>query len=127
MESKLVPAKRIKELKGMVLVQWHDGENPRRNWVVPVMIKGENDDGTILVSNPEVGVQYGMDFSKIFEMEATPSDLDRELKRMNIWTADDVRARPNDVRAAIQAAYGVDFSALMQAVKSYEKSTEVMS
>jgi len=121
-----IQGKRIRERNGLVLVEWHDGDRPRRNWVLPVMIDDELDDKQVLVINPGAGVPYGLDFSRLVTLQATADDLDRELKRRNIWTVEDVRARSNEIRGALQAAYGVDLAAFMLAIRSFEKSTEVV-
>lgn len=103
------------------LVEWEDGGTYHRAWVTPDMMKSRDKQAkTATVSNPKAGVPYGMDWTRIVTLSATPRDVDRELKNAGIWTVADLRENPNGARAALQAVYGLDMAALMMAVKVFE-------
>lgn len=75
---------------------------------------------TPTVSKPERGIPYGVDFSALVTLSANSKNLDEELKRRGIWTVADLRANPLEVMGALQATYGIDLAALLQAAKQYE-------
>jgi hypothetical protein len=113
----------IRRKRGFVLVEWAESGRLYRSWVMPDMIERDNN-RVVAVRNPRAGVPYGIDFSHIVQLRATPDDLDREMKRAGIWTLQDMRENPQKVIGALQSAYGVDFSVIMQAATSYEKELE---
>lgn len=106
----------------LALIQWEDAEGiRRRNWVAQDKLQnitGRNAE----VENPSSGFPYGVDFWRLVKLKADPKVLDTELKNRGIWTAADVRARPNEVISALMATYGIDLSALLQALEEYEKA-----
>jgi hypothetical protein len=103
------------------LVEWKEQEMPHRAWVTPDMIAEKSENGkTATVKNPIAGIPYGMDWSPLISINATPRDFDRELKRVGIWTVQDLHDRPNEARSALQSVYGMDMAALLMAVKAYE-------
>lgn len=106
----------------LVLVQWEDAAGIlQRSWVAQNRLQnitGRNAE----VENPSSGIPYGVEFWRLAKLNASPKVLDRELKNRGIWTAADVRARPNEVIGALIATYGVDLSALLLALDEYEKA-----
>lgn len=105
----------------ITLVEWTEGDQLKRAWVTPDMIATES--GAVAnVFNPSAGIPYGVNFAEMITLSATPADVDREFKRRGIWTIADLRARPQDAKAAIQAIYGVDLARVLQAAKHYEDS-----
>ena len=107
----------------LLLVEWLDRDMPHRAWVTPDMVVSKDrNKKTAVVKNPKAGIPYGMDWSPLITLNATPRDVDRELKRVGIWTVDDLRAKPNEARSALQAVYGMEMSTLLMAVKAYESS-----
>ena len=107
----------------LLLVEWKEQEMPHRAWVTPDMVVENRPTGkTTTVKNPMAGVPYGMDWTPLIQTNATPQDFDRELKRVGIWTVQDLYDRPNEARSALQSVYGMDMAALLMAVKAYESS-----
>lgn len=105
----------------LVLIQWEDADRiPQRTWVRQSHLSNVSGQ-TAEVEDPRNGFPYGVEFWRLVEMKATSKDFDRELKQRGIWTIADVRARPNEVIGALVATYGVDLSALLQALDKYEK------
>lgn len=114
----------IRRKNGMVLVQWNEEETFRQAWVTPQMIA--SDDGqNAWVHNPGAGIPRGVDWHRIFTFVATSKDVDRELKRVGIWTVEDLEANPNAALGAIKSALGLDLAALRNAAKKYEQQLEV--
>lgn len=109
----------VRRKNGLLLVEWQEGDLPKRAWVTPDMVL-DDQESVAVVDNPSAGIPYGVEFWRLVEMAATPQDLDRELKRRGIWTAEDLRAHPNVVLSALQDVYGVDLAALYQAVSRLE-------
>lgn len=104
----------------LILVEWNDLGSPKRAWITPNMVV-EDKGATVTVRNPGAGIPYGMDWTRVGPMGVTPIDLDKELKRRNIWTIHDLRSRPNEVVGALQSAYGVDLARLLQWAKEFER------
>lgn len=103
------------------LVEWKDQDKPHRAWVTPDMVVSKADNGReLVVKNPSAGVPYGMDWTPLIQISATPEDFDRELKRVGIWTVQDLYDKPNEARSALQSVYGMDMAALLMAVKALE-------
>lgn len=106
----------------LVLVQWEDKDRIlQRTWVEQdklLNVTGRQAE----VDDPSYGIPYGVEFWRLVKLKASPKDLDRELKNRGIWTAADVRTRPNEVIGALIATYGVDLTALLQALDEYEKA-----
>lgn len=105
----------------LVLIQWENKHGIlQRSWVAEsklLNVTGRRAE----VEDPAEGRPYGVEFWRLVDMKASSKDFDRELKVLGIWTIADVRARPNEVMGALVAAYGIDLSALIQAVDKFEK------
>lgn len=104
---------------GMSLVEWKAGDDkmPTRSWVKASDVEGDQ------VEHPEHGVPYGLDFSRMIQLETvTPRDIMRELRKVGIWTVADLRDNPNLAVGAITSAYGMTLSTILQAVERSEKS-----
>ena len=114
----------IRRKNGLTLVEWREGGTLKRAWVTPQMIESESDH-YCWVHNPGVGIPFGVDWERLISFTASPIDLDRELKRTGIWTAEDLRLNPNAALGAIKSALGLDLAALQNAAREYEKQLEV--
>lgn len=67
-------------------------------------------------------VPYGLDWEYILEDaigHITPQRLAAELRRVGLWTIQDLRANPQAAFGALQAVYGLDFSALLRSAEDY--------
>ena len=101
----------------LYLVQWVEKGTPRRAWISPDMVVSETGQEAI-VSNPGAGIPYGVEWQHLFELRATPADLEKNLRLQGIWTVADLREHPDGVRSALQATYGLDVTALMKTVRN---------
>jgi hypothetical protein len=104
----------------LMLAQWEHMGSPRRAWVTPDMIVDDRG-GVATVRDPNAGIPYGMDWTRVGPFGVTPVDIDRELKRRGIWNIEDLRARPNEVIGALMSAYGMDLARLLQWAKEFER------
>ncbi len=96
------------------LVEYADGEGRLRRVTIPA---GEIVDGVVSEAELDRGIEYGLPWEELLALRVTPERVADELRRRGIWTAQDLRARPNEAAAALMAAYGVDVAALLKAAE----------
>jgi hypothetical protein len=91
------------------LVEWDDGRMHKVYIPSDTILDGEVSSDTL-----SAGIPFGADFSNL--PCVTPEQLEEMLHRMGIWTAEDVRRKPNDVLLVLQAAYRITLAAFQEAV-----------
>lgn len=111
------------------LVEWHElGPDGTRHYFRSVLPwsaldlvgqhEAEHDD-------PHRGIPYGEPWEEyLMEAgmpEATAAGIANELRRMGIWTVEELQADPETARAAFQKGYGMDVQRLRLA--AYQRST----
>jgi len=74
-------------------------------------------DGQISNYKLKLGIPYGIEWSKYIRLDATPQDLEQNLRRAGIWTKEDALQNAQRVLGAIQATYQVDLGAIMRIAK----------
>jgi len=114
-EIKLYPVRVVKVTGEAALVEWLEDGRPRR-CVLPVGLAGSEIDAETL----GLGAPYGLPWEEIIVLQATPDALADNLRRAGIWTLDDMQDSKR-VFGVIQATYGVDLGALIQAANGYNK------
>lgn len=92
------------------LVEWFDGVEVRRG-IIPVRLV---DSGYVEREELERAIPYGEAWEELVELKATPELLARELRKVGIWTVEDLRQRPNEALAALMATYKVDYHILLK-------------
>jgi hypothetical protein len=65
----------------------------------------------------KLGIPYGIEWSKYITLQATPEDLEQNLRRVGIWTKQDALKNAQRVLGAIQATYGTDLGTLLRIAK----------
>lgn len=87
---------------------------PQRATVPFSSLDGDN------VSDEEIAmsIPVGVAWDEIIRLVATPTDVQRELRRRGVWTPQDAISRPNDVTAAVAAAYSLDVAAIIRAANT---------
>lgn len=65
----------------------------------------------------KLAIPYGVEWSKLLTLEATPEDLERNLRKAGIWTSQDALQNAPKVLGAIQATYRVDLGTLLRIAK----------
>lgn len=105
---------KVIQRKGIVaLVEWTDGDGLRRG-VIPVNVISK---GRVDRDELKSAIPYGVPWEKLIKLSATPQKIAAELRRVGIWTQEDLEARPNQAMGAIQAAYGCSLRDLLKAVR----------
>lgn len=110
----------VRRKNGLLLAEWSADGSLHRAWVTPDMVSADRGQTADVVS-PEMGIPYGVNFAQYVRFDGLPETIDDELKRMGIWTFDDVKQRPDAARQALQSAYGFKLADLLNAAKRYEK------
>jgi hypothetical protein len=114
---RMQPVKVVRRQNQAVLVEWvGNGRLQRR--VIPA---DKIDDGQAADDVLAQGAAYGLPWSELVTLSASPADVEAELHRIGIWTGDDLRSNTAGAVAALQRCYGVDLAALLQAATRYEK------
>ena len=111
----------LRRKNGLALVEWIVSDDAKRSWIPEADLLG--DLGTTAnVDYPEQGIPFdGIPWEEIIVLAASPETVAKELRRRGIWTMEDLRAWPDEARAAIQAASRLDLSALRQSAEQYLK------
>jgi len=102
------------------LVEWYDEEGLHRGYIPQEVIYDNVVDDNIL----SVAIPYGLDWEYIIgEMldKVTPHVFSENLRKVGIWTMEDLRSKPSEVFGAIQQTYGLDFSTLVLLTEQYMK------
>lgn len=74
-------------------------------------------DGQISDYKLKLGIPYGIEWSKYITLDATPQDLEQNLRRVGIWTKEDALNNAQRVLGAIQATYQLDLGTLLRIAK----------
>lgn len=77
-------------------------------------------DGCVSTETLDFGIPYGLPWEQLLQPAVTPETLAAALRAAGIWTLADIEHNPNAVLGALQAAYGVDLGALLQAARTYK-------
>ena len=92
------------------LVQWHDGERLRRAYVPSAEVVGGHVEGETLAQ----GIQVGADWETLGGEGVTARALAEELRRVGVWTADDLHV---NWRGAEKAACKVGREVLLRLLR----------
>lgn len=99
------------------LVEWKEDGRPQRAWVPRELEEDEEVAG--------MGIPYGIPWAEILAPKTIfPEDLEAELRRRGIWTAEDAQKNPQAIVGAIVELIGVDMAAVVRAARDYEKERE---
>ena len=100
----------VRETGGTALVQWHDGERMRRACVPSTEVVG----GHVKAETLGQGVQVGVDWEALGGEGVTARALAEELRRVGVWTADDLHV---NWRGAEKAACKVGREVLLRLLR----------
>lgn len=103
--------KPITTTDGMTMIEWIEDGQALRSWV-PASDIIDNE-----CEYPERGIPYGVDWSQWVDLTLDPVKLDRELKRRNIWTPDDLKRNLNAAQGAINLTLGDVLSDLLRSTR----------
>lgn len=113
----------IRRHNDLYLIEWLDVDTTKRGWIPQSMVE-DLGNSTGQTTDPNISVPYGVQWSEVVSLAASPQDLERELHRRGIWTTGDLRSNPQVAIACLQSVYGVDLAALLHAAKTID-DTEV--
>ena len=114
MSEYITRVKVIYEKGRNVLVEWFDDGMPMRGWLPWNKVRVD------IVDTIELDrvMPYGEPWEDIIELRATPREMAKNLRKVGIWTLEDLRKNPNAALGAIMATYKVDYHILLKSVKS---------
>lgn len=78
-------------------------------------------DNTVSDYKLRMGIPYGVEWSKVVTLAATPEKLQQNLRQAGIWTAEDALNNAQIVLSAIQKTYQLDLGQLMMVAKQATK------
>lgn len=79
-------------------------------------------DGRCPQDELDAAIPYGVPWAEIIgELNATPQQIEDELHRVGIWTAEEAHANPQAVLGAIQSAYGLGLAQLFTGLRKHQK------
>lgn len=113
-DVKIFKVRVVKVLGDAAIVEW-DADGLRRCVIPASMAAPEMDAETL-----ELGAPYGLPWETLVTLSATPEGFAAALRANGIWTLEDVRNNQKAVYGVIQAAYGLDLAALIQAANGYQ-------
>lgn len=115
-----VPTKVITRQNGLRLVEWLDGDKPKRAWVTPDMVIDDTGK-TAIIEHPAGGIPYGVDWREFTTGQVNTAFIETRLKQTGIWTVEDLLARPKEALGVIQAAAGDVLQELLTNARAYQK------
>lgn len=117
----MVKIREISKKKGLVLVEWkNEAGGIFRSWVPPDIIQQEGSE--LYVSDPGIGIPFGVNFSKHLPYpEDVVQDIDRELKKLGVWTWSDVLTRTDLVKQAYQNVLAIRVADLLAIASKEQK------
>lgn len=119
----LVPVKVVQLRKHAALVEWvirrEDGLPDLRRAEVPREVVHDN---VVAYDDLMAGVPYGLPWEEIARVRITPDAIAAELRRLGVWTADDLASKPLKVTEAMQRVGGLARAGLLAAAKEYLKT-----
>lgn len=109
----MTTVKIIKQRGQSALVEYLYGDHLRRVNIPTSSIKaGQVEEGIL-----EMGIPYGLEWSNLLSLQATPELFQENLRQAGIWTKDDALKNPQLVVAAIQATYQIDLAKIFSILK----------
>ena len=67
--------------------------------------------------NLNLGISYGIEWSKLVKLNATPEQLEQNLRNAGIWTKEDALNNAQIVQGVLQKTYGIDYAAILRIAK----------
>ena len=120
----------IRRKNEAALIEWHDPATGyrQRAYVPFAVLKAARHPATgemlVFCAKPYEGLPYGEPWEQLITaitLHVDPEVLAGELRKADIWTADDLRQAPQRALSAIQTVLGLTLSALMQAARAQEE------
>ena len=107
------------------LIEYVTGDRSLRRVYVPgaSIIEGECPQDLL-----EQGIEYGLPWEEVLveALGVTPeiaTRAAREMRRRGLWVTGDLRRNPEQVIAALQAAFGASYQRILAAAEHYDKES----
>lgn len=100
------------------LVEWVDELGYLRRSIVPHHVLSGEEADVAQCDAPEEGIEYGMAWEELIgPLAVTPAEVAHELRKVGIWTYDDLRQDPQGAINAFATVYGMDAQRLREAAR----------
>lgn len=103
----------ISKRKGSTLVEFRKGDKLQRVYVPSQDVK----DGEVSEYKLKLGIPYGVEWSRFIRLQATPEELEDNLRNAGIWTGHDALQNPQIVLGVLQKTYKIDLGAIQRIAK----------
>jgi hypothetical protein len=110
----MIPVRIINTVGETALVEWMVGADFVRGYLPKGVIQAN---ATISESDAEAATSYGVTWENYIRNSVSVKDIAREMRRHGLWTADDLRARPQEYMRIIQTLFALDVVAVFEGVK----------
>ena len=109
----MIDVKVIKERGQSALVEYIENRKTKRVTVAT------NDvvDNQVSKEAIELGVPYGVEWSNLVTLQANSGELEKNLRKVGIWTAEDALKDANKVLNALMKTYQIDLGMIMRIAK----------
>jgi hypothetical protein len=108
-----VKVKVIKRNLGRMVVEWVEDGKLKRGELPQSDLIGEDQ---VEDRKLEWAIPYGEPWEEV-TLQASSEMLAEEFRRVGIWTVKDLEQNPEKARAALMAAYGLDFHSLLKLIR----------
>lgn len=109
----MIDVKVIKERGQSALVEYIEYNKTKR---VTVAARDVVDD-QVSEEAIELGIPYGVEWSKFVALQATPDDLEKNLRQVGIWTAEDALQNADKLLNALMKTYQIDLGTMIRIAK----------
>lgn len=113
----------ITRSNGLRLVEWLDGEAPKRAWVTPDMVVDDTGK-TAIINQPEAGIPYGVDWSELISGQINTDQVKIRLHQAGIWTVEDLQRDPNIALGIIRNVAGDLLQSLLLNARAAQKQAQ---
>ncbi len=117
---------KILERRGEVaLVEWSDVGGQHRA-ILPIgkVPAGRGEEFDADAAELQRGIPYGVPWEILVQITSTPQQIARLLRGRGIWTEEDLQRNVGAVKSAFMEAYTIDFSQLLDRVRSAREQAE---
>jgi len=95
------------------LVEYTEGGKLKRA-TIPA---GDIQEGQVSAYRLHLGIPYGVEWAKYITLQATPEQLQENLRQAGVWTKEDALTNAAKVLGVIQATYQLDLGTLLSIAK----------
>jgi hypothetical protein len=109
----MIEVKIISQRGQSALVEYTEGGNLKRATIPTADIV----DNKVSPHKLHLGISYGVEWAKYVTLQATPEQLQENLRWAGIWTKEDALNNADKVLGCIQATYQLDLGTLLRIAK----------